>query len=73
MLGLLRARSGFPEIVGNIKKRKVLRMEALEQGLVLAKHVLPQLSYRLKVGQLQSFSDTPTSRASAGGCCSQRE
>src|SRR5437660_12148618 len=42
--GLLRARSRFPEIVRNIRKRSK-GMESLERGLVLAKQVLYQLSY----------------------------
>ena len=42
--GLPRARSRFPEIVGNTRKRKQ-RKESMECGLVLAKQVLSQLSY----------------------------
>ena len=42
--GLLRARSGFPEIVENFRKGEQ-RKESLERANVLAKQVLSQLSY----------------------------
>ena len=41
---LLRARSSVPEIVRNFRKWEQ-RKDLLERGLVLAKHVLSQLSY----------------------------
>jgi|SRR5437870_5576333 len=48
-LGLLRARSRFPEIVGNIKNAEQ-GMEGLEGANALAKQVLSQLSYTPTVG-----------------------
>ena len=55
--GLLRARSRFPEIVVNTRKREQ-RKESLERGLVLAKQALSQLSYTptVRVAFLKHFS-----------------
>src|SRR5713226_6258878 len=57
--GLLRARSIFTEIVGNIKNAEQ-RMEGLEGANALAKQVLSQLSYTPTVGSTLILKHFPT-------------